>query len=216
LEVTHIRESRKDKTRLSILISGKKEFLSKGFQKASLRIIAKNAGLTTGAVYRHFKDKNHLFESLVSEVTKEMETMFEGTKNKFFNSLEIDETRAGPDLPTERLKRLTDYVYANFDDFKLLLTGAEGSTLEDFANRLVNLNAEHPEPGEAVEGHGSVTDATLLRVLNKICLNSVFETVILDMPREAADSYVDNLAVFLNAGLEGLARFRSAGSHGKR
>ena len=48
-------------TKKKILDSAMAEFLEKGFMNASLRTIASNAGLTTGAMYRHFKDKDALF-----------------------------------------------------------------------------------------------------------------------------------------------------------
>ena len=54
-------------TKAKILESAKKEFLEKGFVNASLRTIAANAGLTTGAMYRHFKDKDALFCALVDQ-----------------------------------------------------------------------------------------------------------------------------------------------------
>ena len=54
-------------TKQKILESAKKEFLEKGFSAASLRTIASNAGLTTGAMYRHFKDKDALFCALVDD-----------------------------------------------------------------------------------------------------------------------------------------------------
>ena len=37
-----------------ILECSKKEFLEKGFKNASLRVIAKEAGVTTGAIYGYF------------------------------------------------------------------------------------------------------------------------------------------------------------------
>ena len=54
-------------TKAKILESAKNEFLEKGFINASLRTIASNAGVTTGAMYRHFKDKDALFCALVDE-----------------------------------------------------------------------------------------------------------------------------------------------------
>ena len=54
-------------TKAKILESAKNEFLDKGFVNASLRTIASNAGLTTGAMYRHFKDKDALFCALVDD-----------------------------------------------------------------------------------------------------------------------------------------------------
>ena len=60
------------------------EFLEKGFMKASLRSICKKAGVTTGALYFFFEDKDDLFASLVQEplagVREAMERHFMGEK----------------------------------------------------------------------------------------------------------------------------------------
>ncbi|RHV01260.1 TetR/AcrR family transcriptional regulator [Clostridium sp. OM07-10AC] len=60
------------------------EFLEKGFMKASLRSICKKAGVTTGALYFFFEDKDDLFVSLVKEplagVREAMEMHFLGEK----------------------------------------------------------------------------------------------------------------------------------------
>ncbi|MBR1912577.1 MAG: TetR/AcrR family transcriptional regulator, partial [Treponema sp.] len=52
-------------TKEKLLQSAKTEFLEKGYTAASLRTICKNAGVTTGALYFFFKDKEDLFASLV-------------------------------------------------------------------------------------------------------------------------------------------------------
>lgn len=44
-----------------IHIAAKKEFLEKGFRSASLRIIVKSAGVTTGAFYGYYSSKEELF-----------------------------------------------------------------------------------------------------------------------------------------------------------
>ena len=48
-----------------ILKRGLAAFLEEGFEKANLRRICKAAGVTTGAFYKHFKDKEALFSELV-------------------------------------------------------------------------------------------------------------------------------------------------------
>ena len=61
----------KDKeTRKKLLDSAKQEFLEKGYMKASLRTICKNAGVTTGALYFFFQDKEDLLKQLVEEPLK--------------------------------------------------------------------------------------------------------------------------------------------------
>ena len=44
-------------TKQHLLELAKAEFLKKGYSEASVRNIAKTAGLTTGAVFRYFPDK---------------------------------------------------------------------------------------------------------------------------------------------------------------
>ncbi len=41
-----------------------------GYQNLSLRKLTKELGLTTGAFYRHFKDKNELFQKVVIQLSK--------------------------------------------------------------------------------------------------------------------------------------------------
>lgn len=50
-----------------ILSAAIQEFLEKGFTSASLRNIAKKAGVTTGALYGYYDSKEDLFEALVGE-----------------------------------------------------------------------------------------------------------------------------------------------------
>ena len=44
------------------------EFLAYGFQKASLHKIAEKAGVTTGAIYTRYKNKDALFASLLQGI----------------------------------------------------------------------------------------------------------------------------------------------------
>ena len=57
-------------TKAAILSSAQEEFSEKGFQGASLRTIASNAGVTTGAIYCFFKGKDELFEAVLLEATE--------------------------------------------------------------------------------------------------------------------------------------------------
>ena len=57
----------KDKTESHDLIIkvAKQEFLEKGFMNVSMREIGKKVGLTQAALYRHFKNKEDMFNCLV-------------------------------------------------------------------------------------------------------------------------------------------------------
>ena len=52
------------------------EFLAYGFQKASLHKIAEKAGVTTGAIYTRYKNKDALFASLLQDFFETMQVFF--------------------------------------------------------------------------------------------------------------------------------------------
>ena len=52
-------------TEAKLLASAKSEFLEKGYAKASLRKICANAGMTTGALYFFFKDKEDYYRTCI-------------------------------------------------------------------------------------------------------------------------------------------------------
>lgn len=66
---------KRGQTMLEELIDKKKQlldaalhvFATQGFEKASMREIAANAGLTTGAIYYHYKNKDDLYYDAVKE-----------------------------------------------------------------------------------------------------------------------------------------------------
>ena len=55
-----------------ILASARKEFLEKGFEKASLKGICQGADVTTGALYKRYKGKEELFCAVVEQTVKEL------------------------------------------------------------------------------------------------------------------------------------------------
>ena len=52
------------------------EFLAYGFQKASLHKIAEKAGVTTGAIYTRYKNKDALFACLLQDFFETMQVLF--------------------------------------------------------------------------------------------------------------------------------------------
>ncbi|HBW34050.1 TetR/AcrR family transcriptional regulator [Desulfosporosinus sp. BICA1-9] len=56
---------KKDELRETILVESEKEFFEKGYRNASLRQIAKRAGMTIGNLYHYFDSKEALFDELV-------------------------------------------------------------------------------------------------------------------------------------------------------
>ena len=64
MEVAIIRGSTKE-TRAAILKSAMEVFLEVGYQEASMRKIAARAGITAGAIYKHFSGKEEVTECMI-------------------------------------------------------------------------------------------------------------------------------------------------------
>lgn len=68
-------------TREALVAAAARVFLRRGFQGASLREIAAEAGLTTGAVYSNFAGKADLFLAVLEEnIDPRLEVMYEAAR----------------------------------------------------------------------------------------------------------------------------------------
>ena len=65
-------------TKERLIESARAEFSEKGYTKASLRKICADAGVTTGALYFFFKDKEDLFAAIVEQPFEELKKILFG------------------------------------------------------------------------------------------------------------------------------------------
>ena len=71
-------------TQKKILEVGKREFLEKGYQGASMRAVVKEAGFTQGAFYGYYESKEALFDALVSEAADGLVERFKAAQEAHF------------------------------------------------------------------------------------------------------------------------------------
>jgi AcrR family transcriptional regulator len=70
------RQAAKVRTRQKVLDAARQLFAERGYEPATIRDIAKGAGMSTGAVFANFQDKAELFEAvLATDLAKLAETM---------------------------------------------------------------------------------------------------------------------------------------------
>ena len=127
-------------TKEKIIASARAEFLEKGYAKASLRKICANAGVTTGALYFFFDDKEDLFRAIVEPP---MTTLVDMIQKHF---MEDEQILSLPDVYVhlagdhdEIAEALIHHLYQNYDAFILLLTKSQGTAFEDSLDRIVDM-----------------------------------------------------------------------------
>lgn len=193
------------------LQSAKKEFLVNGYEKASLRTIAKEAGITTGALYIRFPNKNAIFEALVAPVADELLTQFRKAQDMHFDLITAEKTNTSHQVSTEYLFYFVEYIYEHFDVFKLIICCSDGTKYQDFIHDLVELDVRKTiEYFPLLRKLGKIdriVSPELLHMITSAYFTSVFEIVVHDMEREKAMSYIDQLATFFNCGWDGILRF---------
>lgn len=131
-------------TKTKLLASAKAEFLEKGYINASLRSICKNAGVTTGALYFFFRDKEDLFDSLVApamtELQKEIQWHFDSEKEEISHGIP-NYSDSMEDIKATR--QLVHAVYQNYDLLLLAIFGSKGSRYENCVDEFVAIAESH-------------------------------------------------------------------------
>ncbi len=134
------KEVKNGETRQLLLQCAKKEFMEKGYSKASLRSICKEAGVTTGALYFFFQDKDDLFCSLVSDSLMRIMELIKEHQQFEENEAKEEILSRNHDMESERIlvEVLVHEMYQNRDEMLLLVNGAQGSSLENAVDRIID------------------------------------------------------------------------------
>ncbi len=127
----------KSETHEKILESARSEFSKNGFENASIREIARRAGVTSAALYRHCTDKEDLFSQLVEPSLKEFR---QWRKNHIATKYaQIEENVSVAELMKNNdIDMIREIIYPRREDFKLILTRSKGTHYENFLHDMVN------------------------------------------------------------------------------
>ena len=202
-----------DETLKAILEEGKNEFLAHGFLEASLRNIARRAGVTTGAFYGYFKSKAELFDALAAHHYEAVMNMYRASHEAFRNLTHKEQEDNLGEISGQCLSQMSEYIYDNLDAFRLILCCSEGTKYSGMIHEMSELEVKATDEfmrimrasGREVQE----IDPMLEHMLISGMLSAFFETVIHDMPREKAKEYVQSLQTFYLAGWKELMHISS-------
>ena len=113
-----------------LLRSAKEYFLKRGYEKASLRQICSGAGVTTGALYFSFENKEALFDALVGPTLQKLDAILDEVEQKVLKE-------GGKNFDANKFNDfIFKFLIDNKDGIRLLMARAEGSQYEDFAQKI--------------------------------------------------------------------------------
>lgn len=125
-----------------ILDSARKEFLSKGFEKASLKEICKSAGVTTGAVYKRYKDKEELFAAVVENTVEDLYKIADERCSVDLTQVSDEALLAAWDMDNGDMMWWFQYLYDHYEGFVLLIDRAETTRYSNFQHDWVEKMTE--------------------------------------------------------------------------
>ena len=103
------KEREKERRRQQIIVAAKRIFSAKGFNKATMEDIAKDAEISPGTIYLYFKNKDELYASLSIRILQHLNIRLEHVKNQ--NNLNDE----------QRIASLKDALYDIYDFDPLIL-----------------------------------------------------------------------------------------------
>ena len=188
----------------NILKEAKIEFMDKGYQNASLRVIVKKAGVTTGAFYGYYKNKAQLFDALVEEQYDYTIKLYKDTLDEFFSSTPEEQSINMIEITYKCMSKLKDYMYENFDVFKMILCCSEGTKYKHMIHEMAEMDIQATRNfsktiAQVLEGTKEV-NPVLEHILTSGMFTGFFELVVHNVPREEADEYINQLLEFYSAG----------------
>ena len=131
----------KDKTasHARVLAAAREEFLTYGFEKASMRRVGERCGLTAAGLYRHCRDKADLFDLLVAPAVGQLDEWMEDHQARYLTAVQEDGALQWKDSWIDMMREV---VFPHVEDYHLLLTCSSGTKYESFLHDLTQAAQE--------------------------------------------------------------------------
>ena len=172
-----------------------------------MRSIGARCGLTAAGIYRHCRDKEDLFEQLVSTAAEKVDQWIEGHIAGY-----VDTARADvPCWKDPQADLMRELIYPNMEEYRLLLARSRGTKYENYLGELIEFHEkELTNYMDILSGRGQKVcdiDQKELHLLLTAYTTALFEPVMKDYTEEEALRCLDALEAFFLPGWKKLLGF---------
>ncbi|MFD0697719.1 TetR/AcrR family transcriptional regulator [Paenibacillus sp. GCM10027628] len=170
-QLNQIRDERREQIKQAAL----KIFARRGFAGTKTSVIAAEAGISEGLIFRYFKTKDELFTSLVEEL------MSEATK-------ELRDAKHLPGSPLEQIKAFTEDMLDENNKYAFMFMHRarkaevipeeaarilEQNPVDELLNRLVPIFIKGQQAGQFIEGEPLKLIAWYIYTINSLIMEEV-------------------------------------------
>lgn len=173
-----------------------------------MRRIGKRCDMTAAGLYRHCRDKADLFGELVIPSMEKIDAWLEAHIIRSIHTMETDQVDLWKDSEIDMMR---DLIYPNMEEYRLLLTKAQGSPYENYLHELTEKHQEKMVQFlPMLREKGFVTkqiDRKELHLLLSAYTTAIFEPVVHGYSMEEAYRCLETLEAFFLPGWKQLLGF---------
>lgn len=184
----------KEETIEKIKQAALEEFYTNGYAKASLRTICNRAGVTTGAMYFSFENKEALFQAILQPLVESYEKMLARCMQ-----IELEDSSEGADVDV----LLMQFILKHRKQAIVIMEKAQGSCYEGFRDRIEQMMQQSFQTYYQSR-LGAPPDMRLIRILAKQRLDSCLEIVKEDYDMEYSLYLVKQVGIYAEGGTDRL------------
>ncbi|PIE51799.1 hypothetical protein CSA37_00570 [Candidatus Fermentibacteria bacterium] len=195
----------KGKARQRIMESALAEFQEKGFQNASMRCIAKNAGFAVGNIYNYFRDKNELFFSVMEPITQPLNDYIEKMIEKIKDDMFTDRESWSLKKHRDRAGEVALFIHENRLLLEILVFKSHGSCLETYTDDVIEKYTDMSmvflkRAGEFFPTVRTDVSRFTVHSINSIMVTYLIELLMHKVPYKKMVTYMDEIMIFMYYG----------------
>lgn len=190
-------DERRKQTEQKLIKSGREEFLEKGYAKANLRDICKSAGVTTGAFYFSFENKEALLGAILDPIITDYERMC---------SILAKREEEDPGTAEDNERQMMEYLSAHRTEAIILMEKSAGSRYEGFKSQ-ITMQMQAAFTSYFSKFMGNSPNAELIRILVSMRLQGYMELVKGDYTVEERVQLAKEIGIHADAGTTALIKY---------
>lgn len=191
-----------------LLENAKKEFKRNGFEKTSLNVICKNAGITTGALYKRFTSKEDLFNSLVEKPANRLKEFLD-KEHRNYKKLPKEEQIKCVFKNWENEDRFIGLIYEYKEEFLMILNLSGGTKYEFYFDEISKIITDATIQFIRNDNK-SETDEFILYELVHILVSSYIKGILVPLSKnmnlDEVNIYIQHIKKFFYAGWKDLLK----------
>ncbi|MFQ8689734.1 MAG: TetR/AcrR family transcriptional regulator [Blautia sp.] len=193
-----------------ILACGQDCFLKSTFKSAPLRKIAAKAGVTTGAFYGYFANKEELFYALTDETAEGLMDILESVARDMDAFPPGEKVFRMCGVYISRIPEIVDYLLEHRDAMRLIISCSQGTKYENFFGNLQQRNQSNISQSASEAGASEQTIRPLSTDTMELLMDGYFSIlarlILEETDREKIIRCMAEVAKVYEAGILALMR----------